>query len=106
MQAAFAPSHRVLDPSYIAHPADLRVFLRLRGRRKVDVQAIASWYGQPALEHRQAALRYLVRGKPGNEVLPRLNPPHARPDWLTSYDDMRVDEAALRGVIAPVIVGL
>jgi hypothetical protein len=89
MLAAFAPSQKVLDPSYIAQPEDLRVFLRLRGRHQVDVQAIVSWYAKPAPEQRQAALRYLVRGKLQRELLQRLIPLEVRPDWLTGYEDVR-----------------
>jgi hypothetical protein len=89
-RATFAPDSLVLDPAYIAGSVDLTMFLRLRERHEIDAATMASWYADLSADRRPAALRYLVAGRLQNEVLERLIPPDARPQWLDEYDEVRV----------------
>ena len=87
LRAGFAPSGSVLQSDYISQADDLNMFLRLRARHQVDARTMASWFGDLAEERRDAALRYLLRGKLQQEVLQWLR--EERPAWLEDYEDVR-----------------
>lgn len=88
LRAAFAPENRVLDPAYVKHPEDWRVFRWLRVQHRVDAATMAEWYTDLREDLRQAALDYLLHGELRFDVLEHLVPIKTRPRWLRKYDDV------------------
>ena len=89
LRSRFAPSNRVLDPSYIGCPEDWIVFRWLRAEHHVDTAEISRWYGDVEEDLRPAALRYLMDGRLRNPVLHRLVSLETRPPWLRDFDAVR-----------------
>ena len=85
MRAAFAPEHRILDPAYIEHGEDWKVFQWLRVQHRVDAETMAKWYRDLRENLRPAAIRYLLYGELGSGVLQNLVPNEGRPHWLQEY---------------------
>ena len=88
LRSAFAPAFALLDAGYIKTPEDLTLFLRLRYRHEVNVAEMAAWYDDVPVSDREAALRYLLRGKRQQDLLRLLVPADKRPTWLTQYDNV------------------
>ncbi len=89
LRAAMAPDGSVLAPSFVDCPEDWKVFRWLRERHGVGAVAVAEWYLElPEPVHGQA-IRYLLHGNLGNEVLRDLRAPSQRPAWLRTYENVR-----------------
>ena len=89
LRAAFAPENRILDPAYIEHGKDWKVFQWLRVQHRVDAETMAKWYRDLRENLRPAALRYLLHGNLERRVLSYLVAPDVRPPWLQEHDDVR-----------------
>lgn len=87
-RAGFAEDGWILAPAYLEQTADVKLFRRLRGTHEVDARAMAQWCGRIPEGRRDAALRYILNGKLGNELVGLLVPPGQRPAWLQSYDEV------------------
>ena len=87
LRASLAPHEHVLNDEYIVEPADVTVFLRLRGRHRIDADMIASWFIHLGEQQHSLGLRYLLRGELQHEVLQRLLTA-SRPSWLTVSDSV------------------
>ena len=85
LRAAFAPENRILDPAYIEHGKDWKMFQWLRVRHRVDAETMAEWCGDLRENLRPAAIRYLLHGELGSGVLQNLVPNEGRPRWLKEY---------------------
>ena len=85
LRAAFAPENRILDPAYIEHGKDWKMFQWLRVRHRVDAEMMAEWCGDLRENLRPAAIRYLLHGELGSGVLQNLVPNEGRPRWLKEY---------------------
>ena len=89
LRAAMAPDGSVLAPSFVECPEDWKVFRWLRERHRVNAAAVARWYPElPEAMHGQA-IRYLLHGILGNDVLEHLIAPSQRPPWLETYENVR-----------------
>lgn len=88
LRAAFAPENRVLDPAYVKHREDWRVFRWLRVQHRIDAATMATWYTDLREDRRPAAFDYLLHGQLGPSVLQHLVSIEARPRWLLEYDDV------------------
>ena len=86
LRAAFAPDDRVLDPAYIEHSEDWRVFRWLRVQHNVNAKMIADWCADPPKDLYPAAIHYLLHGDLGSSVLQHLVLIEGRPRWLREYD--------------------
>ena len=89
LRSAFAPDFRTLDPTYIEHGEDWRIFRWLRVQHRVDTAEIADWYMDIKEDLHNAAIRYLLDGELQERVLSYLVPLNARPPWLRDFDDLR-----------------
>ena len=89
LRAAFAPENRILDPAYIEHGKDWKVFQWLRVQHRVDAETMAKWYRDLRENLRPAAIRYLLHGNLAMRVLSYLVAPNVRPPWLQEYADVR-----------------
>lgn len=87
LRSAFAPDASILHQEYIEHLEDLTMFLRLRVRHEVDAATMTAWCVNLSAPRRNAALRYLLRGRLQQEMLQRLV--GDRPQWLNDYDAVR-----------------
>lgn len=58
--AAFAPAERILSRDYVHSPDEARLFVRLRGGRKIEQKEIADWIANAEGNRRVNALRYLA----------------------------------------------
>ena len=85
LRAAFAPENRILDPVYIEHGKDWKVFQWLRVQHRVDAETMAKWYRDLRENLRLSAIRYLLYGELGSGVLQNLVPNEGRPHWLQDY---------------------
>ena len=85
LRAAFAPENRILDPAYIEHGKDWKMFQWLRVQHRVDTETMAKWYRDLRENLRPAAIRYLLHGALGSGVLQNLVPNEGRPLWLKEY---------------------
>ena len=88
LRAAFAPDDRVLDPAYIEHSEDWRVFRWLRVQHRVDAAMMAEWCADLPEDLQPAAIHYLLNGEIGSSVLQHLVPIEGRPLWLQEYEDV------------------
>ena len=85
LRAAFAPENRILDPAYIEHGKDWKVFQWLRLQHRVDAETMARWYRDLRENLRPAAIHYLLHGDLGSGVLQNLVPNEGGPHWLQEY---------------------
>ena len=85
LRAAFAPENQILDPAYIEHGKDWKVFQWLRVQHRVDAETMAKWYRDLRENLRPAVIRYLLYGELGSGVLQNLVPNEGRPHWLQEY---------------------
>ena len=89
LRAAMAPDGSVLAPSFVECPEDWKVFRWLRERHGVNAVAVAEWYPElPEVLHGKA-LRYLLHGNLGNDVLELLIAHSQRLPWLKTYENVR-----------------
>ena len=86
LRSAFAPDCWRIDSSYIRTDDDLVVLHWLRAGHGADSAAMTKWIEELPDSRQPAALRYLVVGSLGPEVLGNILDLPQRPAWLFDYD--------------------
>ena len=86
LRSSFAPDCWRIDSSYIKAGDDLKVFRWLRGDHGADSSAMTKWIVELTDGEQTAALRYLMDGSLGLDVLKSILQLPQRPAWLTDYD--------------------
>ena len=86
LRSAFAPDCWRIDSSYIETDDDLAVLQWLRAGHGADSAAMTKWIEELPDSRQPAALRYLVVGSLGPEVLRNILDLPQRPGWLFDYD--------------------